>query len=387
MEYTKDVAVPPLFRQWVGIGMVAMALERKVWHYTDVFQSNLYPNLYTILLAPPAIGKTVMTSNAADILDQLEDHFLAPSSVSRASLMDALQAAKRQPIINGVNLPEFNSLSIISNEFSVFLTEYSVDFVSTLTDLYDNKNYSEKKRGKQIDYKMKAVNLNLCASTTPAQLNDLLPDNAYEYGFMSRVIMVYSGEVIPINDYFLEIKQNKGLRQMLIDDLRIIGAKYGALTYTPEAKLAFNTWNIAGRPPVPTHPRLTGYNRRRASQLMKLSMIANMSSVSDFKLSIEDHGRAMGWLLQAESTMNDVFALMQSGGEIHIMRETWHFCWKYHLNNGRKGVREGMILEYIQSKGTPARDIEKLFMMMLKVGFFEKRLDMFIPREPPVGII
>lgn len=49
--------LPEIFRQWGGISCVAGASERKVWIRS--MKMDLYPNLYTILVAPPGISKSV----------------------------------------------------------------------------------------------------------------------------------------------------------------------------------------------------------------------------------------------------------------------------------------------------------------------------------------
>ena len=55
MEYTQGSPTPEIFRLWSAITAVSGALERRVW--IETAQSKLYPNLFTLLVAPPGIGK------------------------------------------------------------------------------------------------------------------------------------------------------------------------------------------------------------------------------------------------------------------------------------------------------------------------------------------
>ena len=68
--------------------MIAAAMERKTWVFTA--GSNLYPTMYILLVAPPGVGKTVLTAIGQTFWDEMPDHRMAASSVSRASLIDEL---------------------------------------------------------------------------------------------------------------------------------------------------------------------------------------------------------------------------------------------------------------------------------------------------------
>src|SRR5689334_563848 len=93
-KYTEGLPTNSLFRKWVGISAIAGALERKTWVHT--MGSDLFPNLFVVLCSPPGTGKTVLTSILQDFwadLAKSPGHHMAPSSVSRASLIDALHDA------------------------------------------------------------------------------------------------------------------------------------------------------------------------------------------------------------------------------------------------------------------------------------------------------
>ena len=56
LDYTAAIPSPASFRLWSAITAISGVLERKVWIQTA--QSFLYPNLFTLLVGPPATGKT-----------------------------------------------------------------------------------------------------------------------------------------------------------------------------------------------------------------------------------------------------------------------------------------------------------------------------------------
>jgi hypothetical protein len=379
LEYTALMASPSLFKKWAGISLLASALERKVFVYVQGYKSNLYPNLYIFLLAPPAIGKTVLTSLIHDMHAELEHHHIAPSAVSRGSLMDALRDAQRNvPNVQG-KMMSFNSLMTVINELQVFMPEYSADFMSTITDIYDCKPYGEKKRGKDLNYKMLAPQLNIIAATTPANLQQLLPDNAYEHGFMTRVIMVYGDKARMIN-LFQEPPDDKVLRINLIHDLKVIGNLCGQMEFTAEAKEFLNSWHNQGGPPKPDHPRLLHYNNRRTAHVMKLSMIASAMERDDLTILASDVRTAIDWIVECEAQMDNIFSAMKAGSERQIMLDCVH-AMRRMFEKHKKPIREAVVIEYLQMRGIPSHSVERLLKLMIAAEMFTKTFEGLFPAK------
>lgn len=69
-----------------------------------------------------------------------------------------------------MEIVNFNSLTIVSNELGVLLPEYDPAMMSKLTDIYDGKGYSERRRTKDLNFKIDAPQINLIAATTPSFL-------------------------------------------------------------------------------------------------------------------------------------------------------------------------------------------------------------------------
>src|SRR5690606_31276805 len=122
------------------------------------------------------------------------DIHIAPTSVTKASLIDALAAAERKIIRPGhdPSIITFNSLVVASDELGVFLPAYENDFMNVLTNIYDCRVYSETRRTSKVSIRMEAPQLNFTAATTPSYLTALLPEGAWDQGFLSRTILIYS---------------------------------------------------------------------------------------------------------------------------------------------------------------------------------------------------
>lgn len=176
LSHTENISSPPLFRKWGAIATIAGALERKVW--VRSLGSRLFPNMYTVLVAPPGVGKTEITWRIRKLWESLEDHHIASTSVTKASLIDELAEANRRWVeINSADpVTHFNSLLLCINELGVLLPAYENEFMNTLTDLWDCKHYSERRRTSKIEIDIDNPQLNLVAACTPSYLMHVLPE-------------------------------------------------------------------------------------------------------------------------------------------------------------------------------------------------------------------
>lgn len=366
----KDKGSPEIFTEWAAIFAVAAALERRVWIKTK--KGKLFPNMYVVTVGPPGAGKTLATSVIHEMLSTLEDHHIAPTSVTKASLIDALVGAERKVIVPGQNPPlvVYNSLIVTSDELGVFLPAYENDFMNVLTNIYDCRVYSETRRTAKINLKMDSPQLNLAAATTPSYLNALLPEGAWDQGFLSRTVLVYSGAEAP-SDLFGDSLYDETLEKALLYDLQKLGKLYGKMSFTPEAEQAINEWHKAGGPPIPEHPKLQHYNTRRTAHLLKLCMVACASCGDDMVITLEHFAEALDWLLRMEHVIPDIFKSMKTGGDGRVIEECYYFVYQIFVKE-KKPVLESRIWSFLQER-TPAHNIERLLQVMEKAGLLEKK--------------
>lgn len=367
-EFTAASGSPGIYRLWTAISCLAGAMERKVWVRT--MQSDLYPNLYVLLVGGPGIGKSQALGHAERFWRGLKGHHVAPTSLTKASLIDALADAKRSIVRPGQIPPhvEFNSLLVPASELGAFLTSYENDFMNTLTTLYDGGTYAERRRTKDLKLEIPRPQLNFLGATTPSYLNAFLPAGAWDQGFLSRTILVYSGEQL-IHDIFAEDLVDPALKKALEDDLKLISEAFGKMEFTPDAVEAIREWNFAKCEPVPEAPKLRYYCSRRLLHTLKLTMVASIDRSPDMWIEEQDFQRAKGWLLAAEQNMPDIFMSMQSGGDGQVMEDIWN---QVHTLVAREGkpMSEARLLGIIQMK-TTTHNVQPMFQNMIKSGMLE----------------
>jgi len=359
---------------WAAIFTVGAICERKVWLTTA--KGRLYPNQYILLVGGAGIGKSLCTGTVYDLLNEVRTpetpFFIAPTSVTKASLIDNLADAERR-IVRPMDSPavvSFNSLTIVPNEFGVFLPSWEGDFMSSLTDLWDCGRYAETRRTHKININIPRTQLNLFSATTPMYLTNLLPEGAWEQGFMSRMLIVFSNELV-YTDLFNIFDMDSQLRNSLIHDLKEMYKLFGEMTVTEEAKLAINEWSKAGGPPIPDHPKLVSYCARRAAHLLKLCTIASIASDDEKIITIDHFAEALDWLAQLEKFMPDVFKSMKAGGDGRAIEECWHFTYQIYMKD-KKPVPEHRIVHFLQER-VPVHNIARILDVMERSQLLQKK--------------
>lgn len=368
-RYCAHKGSPAIFTKWAGIFTVSAALERRVWINTN--KGRNFAGMFAFLVGPPGAGKTLAMKLSREFLASLDKFHLAPSSVTKASMVDALGEAVRQ-IIRPKETPSivnFNSVTVSSNELGTFLTAYESDFMSFLTDLWDADNYSETRRSSKLNIKIDNPQINMMAATTPAWLTGFLPEGAWDMGFLSRVMLVYSGADEP-GDLFAENNYDQALKKDLLHDIKQIFELYGKMEFTEEAAQLITAWHKAKGPPIPDHPKLAHYNTRRTQHLLKLCMVSSVSTGNDLLITIDNYVEALEWLTEMEETIPDIFKSMKTAGDSKTIEEAYYYVYKSFIKD-KKLVSEHRLLAFL-SERTPAHNVERIAGLMVKGGLLVK---------------
>lgn len=367
LEYSDVISSPRLFRKWAAISILAGVMEKKVWVRTK--GSNLYPNLYVILVGPPGVGKSAVLSQSERMLRAIPELHVAPSSLTTASLIDTLEIANRKIIrpTQTPNFVQFNSLLVVASELGVFLPAYDPPFMNTLTKMYDGELYEERRRtGKKNHVRIDNPQLHIIGGTTPSYLNSFLPDGAWDQGFTSRTIFVYSGEPVrtPLFSDEDEFNHLEHIYINLVHDLKLVAQCFGKMTWDQEAADAIVAWDNAGLPPVPEHGKLAHYNSRRLAHAIKLCMVASASRGSDLRVSLSDYQTALDWLLEAEALIPDIFRSYGVSAEGRVMEDAWYYVFKNYSKNQRPTPHHHL-MHFLKDRA-PSHTIPKIIDIMVQ---------------------
>lgn len=199
-----------------------------------------------------------------------------------------------------------------------------------------------------------------------------LPEGAWEQGFMSRMLIVFSGEIMHTDLFSYDLIEGMNQEyQNLVHDLQDMYKTFGEMEVTDEAKLAINEWSKQGGPPVPDHPKLMSYCARRAAHLLKLCLVACMASTDARIVTIDHFVEALDWLTQLEAYMPDVFKSMKVGGDGRAIEECWHYAMQVWLKT-KEPVSEHRIVQFLQEK-VPVHNIARILDVMERARLLEKK--------------
>ena len=249
------------------------------------------------------------------------------------------------------------------------MPSYDNEFMATLTDMWDCKRYDEMKRTSELNIKMKDVQLNILAGGTVSYLLNMMPDAAWDQGFLSRTLLVYSGEVVR-RSLFDELETSETLRHDLVHDLKIITQLYGKMRVMADAISAIDAWNDQGGPPTPTHPKMLTYNSRRTAQVLKLATIASVARSNELIITMEDFVQAVDWLLDLERHVVDVFKSNAAGGDGKVIEDTYYWISDLYMRK-KTPLPEEAVVGFIQNKA-PAHAVMRIFELMIRSGLIEK---------------
>ena len=374
---TKTVPSPEIYRLWAAITAVSGILERKVW--TTLAGGAVYPHVYTLLVGPPASGKTLAIKPIRDLWSRIQGLNLSPDNVTKASLMDVLSRSLRT-VLNGNGMAySFSAMNVAVSEFGVFISRHDTEFLSAINNIFDSPPIYTEERRSSGALEINKPHIVLLCGTQPDFLNSILPEEAWGMGFTSRLIMIYADASMQ-KDLFSHVTINAPLLQ---SELAKRFEMKGEFQWSKNAIDEINTWNRAGLPPVPSHSKLHHYSGRRALHTVKLAMISAASRGSDMKVLVEDFERAQSWLLEAEKTMPDIFRAMGAKSDSQVITDMHYHIymqWSRVKLSDRKPIATQQLYEFLHSR-VPSDKISKLIDVAEKTGYIRRGIypDEWIP--------
>jgi len=272
LEYTDNSEPPVLFRKWVAISTLAAVLQRKTW--LEWGYINFFPNMYVVLVGPPAARKGTAMGPGAKFLRKLGVK-VAAEATTREALIRALKESFRPDVSSKTNkMIAHSSLTVFSPELTVFIGYNNLTLMADLADWYDAAERWTYRTKNQGTDEILGVYVNLLGATTPELLQTTLPRDAIGGGLTSRIVFVYEekkGKLVPMP--FLSDNQVR-LGEDLEERLSDIHLMTGKFVITEAFLDRWTEWytDQEENPPFDDR-RFEGYLGRRQTHILKLSMI------------------------------------------------------------------------------------------------------------------
>lgn len=274
MTYTDLQESPGSFHFWVAATLLGACLQRNTWVHKGIYQ--VYPNLYTILVAPSGVcRKSRAISLGMSVVNDFAWLNVIADKTTPEALLDALMIGTSQmvnPSKKSHSQPKNSTGLVKSSELSVFLNKqtYNSGMVALLTDLYDcpdDHKYVTRNKGAVV---LKNSAVQFLAGTTPRWLATSIPEDAFEGGFMSRVLFV----VKHMRDRSIAFPKNPEVgtvRKLQEHILRARVTCRGAMKLEDTAHDWFETWYCTEE--AIADDRFTAFVERKPDTTLKLGMI------------------------------------------------------------------------------------------------------------------
>lgn len=295
------------FKVWTAVSCIAACLRRKC--YLQWGMLTFYPNLYIVLVGPSGCRKGTAMSPGFQMLQDINIK-MAAETTTREALVRALSRSNDTSTDYATGKQIFHSsLTIFSQELTVFLGFNNLQLMSDLTDWFDcrSKWDYDTKDEKRKD-SITNCWVNLFGATTPSLIQSALPTDAIGLGLTSRIIFVYEPKkgrqvimpTLPDNA--------EEFRHKLIHDLERISMLTGQFHYGKDFVQEYANWYVhADAHPPFTDERLAGYLERRPTHLLKLATIMCAARGDDMCLHPVDFVRSKMLLESTEAKMTSVF--------------------------------------------------------------------------------
>jgi hypothetical protein len=252
---------------------------------------------------------------------------------------------------------EFNSMTLLVDEWGTFMHKWDEEIVPGLTSFYDVVvPYAQHRRGKDIRIKIEKPQLTILAGSTPSNLMQFMPNFAWGQGFTSRIILVHSDKQHEGGDDFAHVRREPP--KDMLTDIDQIYKLQGEFGVSDEYRRLAREWRAQGEEPKPRHPKLEHYAVRRRANLYKLSMVSAVDRGNVLLLEGQDFTKALEWLLEAELVMPKIFEAGMTTVEAQAIDEV--VAW---VTEQGKPVPAYKVLRFAQ-KRLPTHSIDKVMVMM-----------------------
>jgi len=273
-SYVGETECPRIFHRWTAISCVAALLGRSV--NIPFGHSNIYPNLYVMLMGQPGTRKSTAIKIGQKLISQIGyGHFSADRTSKEALWLDMTTEQERNIGTDDIDLEELRpytptELYIVADEFNDFMGIRNEEFQTALTKMWDcPAEYTTRAKASSSTSIYKPT-INILGGNTPSGLSKGFGPEAINGGFFSRIVFVHSEPT----DTKIPFPAGPALTTKIkiedsIKDIR--DSATGSMTISSKARHILASM-YTGFPGL-NDSRFQYYTTRRHTNLLKLSII------------------------------------------------------------------------------------------------------------------
>lgn len=288
LTYSSDSESPTIFHRWSIIACAGAALGRQ--YYLPFGDSNIFPNMYTMLIGEPGTRKSTAIKGVKRLLGKTGYDKFAADRTSKEKFLIDLEGKTDEdgkPVASNNLLDDMFEVAggtpcetfIVSDEFNEFVGAGNIEFLSMLGNLWDwdSPDAPFKQRLKTSrSVSIYQPTISILSGNTHAGFTQAFPPEAIGQGFMSRLILVYgesNGKKITF-----PTRPSDELRDAVVNTLNDMRSKVvGEATMSAQARQMLET--IYRSFTELADSRFRHYSTRRFTHLLKLCMICCASNL------------------------------------------------------------------------------------------------------------
>jgi len=376
---------PTLFFVWNALWLLSTVLKREAW--LRWYPGKLWPNLYVVIVAPPAlcrksssmtIGDKLLRSLPSCLPSTLDAYKketkiitgkTTPEGLLGALAPDTKMFFKREEVDESaklVTVEKGSQVALSISEFAVFLgkQQYNTGMVTLLTDLFDCKDSDAEVTRGRGEKPLTDIYVTLFGAITPDGLRMSVPEEAFGGGFMSRMIIAYQG--VPTKIYSMP-KRFTGYPTW--EDLRLKLAwiaqnAVGEYYLTPEAEAYYDSWYREWK----SHIFESGSDRPEENRIDSLILrVALLMRVQEYRpgqditvANIHDAKRLIEFTMATSK-----YATEDVGGTVY----STHMHAVKRLIERRGSVDRRRLSQFMSSRGATAKEISDIIDQLSTEGF------------------
>ena len=353
LKYVEHTEAPRIMHLWAALTTASACLGRHCFFTFGV--GNIYPNIYTLLVGPPATKKNTAIALASELAAEVTKVNFAPDDTAgqRQGLISAIEKggetvdfeklsieAQLEALTNidaTFSSPDRHAIFIEAREWGSFIGQNNMDLIRFLVKIYDGDSYRYTLKKDRIV--LKDTCCTMLGGTTPTEISLLLPPEAIGQGFMSRCILVHGAKKYKS---VFRPALDEDAKQVIKDTYKHLWHNcHGPLLEDAEARVHFE--KLHQFPLQINDTRFVYYSERRSTHLIKLSLILAACRKSDH-IQAQDVAEAHFILCETEKNMPDALG-------------------EYGLSINAKARQR--LLEYIQHANSPVT-VDLLWAIMQK---------------------
>lgn len=329
MELTSVGQICPRYRFFVLMAVLGAVVNRKIYIQRGSKETfpALFLNPWVLLIGPQGkgnksstvrIGKNIMNALPKELHPSILSAKITPEAFVKAlSTSTTAEASVSKELLHVVRRKAIGTL--ISTEFGVLLgrEKYLTGMAILLTDLYDCPSEWTSETIMRKDEKLYDVCISIIAASTPDWMQRLLPKDAFEIGFMSRLVLVPLPKNWRVRK--IPVQSDKILFDEVVDEVAEVARLQGEMILSLEAWEAYKEWYL-NLPELPPGPQAE-YLERKQDHVLRLAGLLQLAQTKELVLKAEFYELAIKLFDAIEPEVMELISYISMEPRMRIVKK------------------------------------------------------------------